>query len=340
YSIEKTGVFYGYDQSNFGENNLPLSVFGIQQNLEFPTVYNRQKHINSIDYQLSVTQSEMMARAISKEVAQQYNLVVYHQNKMVLYQYLDSLFQDFSKAANRKYELGETNYLEMLTAQSKKNYWLMQLNQLEQELKSTMAGLKAVIQTDSSFVIQDQELTAQVLENQETAVNPGVRYMQQQVNLVEARFKLEKSKLLPGLQLEYFLSTNDGPNAKKYNAYQVGIQVPLFFKPQQNKIVATRIHREMAENHASNYSIRLQSKENQLEALLQKYSQAINYYQSTGKNLAEEINRTAQKSYHNGEIDFFQYIQSLENATSIVIEYLDNLVQYNATLFEIKYLTL
>ncbi|PIY34011.1 MAG: hypothetical protein COZ08_04265 [Bacteroidetes bacterium CG_4_10_14_3_um_filter_42_6] len=228
----------------------------------------------------------------------------------------------------------------MLMAQSKKNYWLMQLNQLEQELKSTMAGLKAVIQTDSSFAIKDQVLEVQLLENEETAENPGVRYMQQQVSLVEARFKLEKSKLLPGLQLEYFLSTNDGPNAKKYNAYQVGIQVPLFFKPQQNKIVAARIQREIAGNQASNYSIRLQSKENQLKALLQKYSQAINYYQSTGKNLAEEINRTAQKSYYNGEIDFFQYIQSLENATSIVIEYLDNLVQYNATLFEIKYLTL
>ncbi|MDP2724511.1 MAG: CusA/CzcA family heavy metal efflux RND transporter [Bacteroidales bacterium] len=340
YSIEKTGVFYGYDQSNFGENNLPLSVFGIQQNLEFPTVYNRQRHINSIDYQLSITQSEMMALAISKEVALQYNLVVYYQNKMVLYQYLDSLFQDFSNAANRKYELGETNYLEMLTAQSKKNYWLMQLNQLAQELKSTMAGLKAVVQTDSSFVIQDQVLKVQLLENEDTAVNPGISYMQQQVNLVEARFKLEKSKLLPGLQLEYFLSTNDGPDSKKYNAYQVGIQIPLFFKPQQNKIVAARIQREMTEYHASNYSIRLQSIENQLKALLQKYSQAIYYYQSTGKNLAEEINRTAQKSYHNGEIDFFQYIQSLENATSIVIEYLDNLVQYNATLFEIKYLTL
>jgi cobalt-zinc-cadmium resistance protein CzcA len=32
----------------------------------------------------------------------------------------------------------------------------------------------------------------------------------------------------------------------------------------------------------------------------------------------------ANSSYKQGEIDFFQYIQSLENATSIQVEYLDN----------------
>jgi cobalt-zinc-cadmium resistance protein CzcA len=32
---------------------------------------------------------------------------------------LDSLYQNFSKASNRRFELGETNYLEKITAQAK-----------------------------------------------------------------------------------------------------------------------------------------------------------------------------------------------------------------------------
>jgi cobalt-zinc-cadmium resistance protein CzcA len=43
---------------------------------------------------------------------QVYNHIVYLQNQEKLYFYLDSLYQNFSKASNRRFELGETNYLE------------------------------------------------------------------------------------------------------------------------------------------------------------------------------------------------------------------------------------
>jgi cobalt-zinc-cadmium resistance protein CzcA len=43
-------------------------------------------------------------------------------------------------------------------------------------------------------------------------------------------------------------------------------------------------------------------------------------------------------SYKHGEIDFFQYIQSLENATAIQVEYLANVLQYNTTHLDSQYL--
>jgi cobalt-zinc-cadmium resistance protein CzcA len=41
-----------------------------------------------------------------------YYHIVYLQNREKLYFYLDSLYQNFSKASDRRFELGETNYLE------------------------------------------------------------------------------------------------------------------------------------------------------------------------------------------------------------------------------------
>jgi cobalt-zinc-cadmium resistance protein CzcA len=43
------------------------------------------------------------------------------------------------------------------------------------------------------------------------------------------------------------------------------------------------------------------------------------------KKLSDEIIKVANLSYKHGEIDF-QYIQSLENATAIQVEYLDNVL--------------
>ncbi|MEY4433434.1 MAG: hypothetical protein RLZZ44_1568, partial [Bacteroidota bacterium] len=64
---------------------------------------------------------------------------------------------------------------------------------------------------------------------------------------------------------------------------------------------------------------------------------AINYYNQYGKKLSDEIIKVANLSYKNGEIDFFQYIQSLENATTIQVDYLDTLLQYNNTQLDILY---
>ena len=45
-------------------------------------------------------------------------------------------------------------------------------------------------------------------------------------------------------------------------------------------------------------------------------------------------------SYKHGEIDFFQYIQSIETASHIELTYLDNLNAYNQTIITINYLIL
>jgi len=45
----------------------------------------------------------------------------------------------------------------------------------------------------------------------------------------------------------------------------------------------------------------------------------------------------AESSYKNGEIDFFQYIISLENATSIQVDYLQAVLNFNLTQLDAQY---
>ena len=57
-------------------------------------------------------------------------------------------------------------------------------------------------------------------------------------------------------------------------------------------------------------------------------------------NVSKEIIKTAEASYKHGEIDFFQYLQSIETAKEIELDYLENLNNYNKTIIAINYLTL
>ena len=84
----------------------------------------------------------------------------------------------------------------------------------------------------------------------------------------------------------------------------------------------------------------LEAKYKSLLATLNQHEESINYYKNEGENLKNEIIKTANRSFKEGEIDFFQYIQSLETAKEIELSYLDNLNTYNQTIININYLTL
>ena len=71
---------------------------------------------------------------------------------------------------------------------------------------------------------------------------------------------------------------------------------------------------------------------------IRKYEEGIDYYQTKGSKLATETIFHANKSYQNGEINFFQYTQLLENAKNIQSNYLHTLLQYNVTVLEANYI--
>ena len=64
----------------------------------------------------------------------------------------------------------------------------------------------------------------------------------------------------------------------------------------------------------------------------------MNYYEFSGKKLSQEIIFHGSQAFKNGEIDFLQYIQLLENAKTIELNYFTALFQYNHTVLEANYL--
>ncbi|GIZ15809.1 TolC family protein [Capnocytophaga catalasegens] len=73
------------------------------------------------------------------------------------------------------------------------------------------------------------------------------------------------------------------------------------------------------------------------EALTQQ-ERALEYYQTGGNSLADELLRMAQSSFKHGEIDYFQYILTLKNAYQLKVEHLQSLNSYNQTLLQLHYL--
>ena len=148
----------------------------------------------------------------------------------------------------------------------------------------------------------------------------------------------KSNALLPDIKLEYFQGSNDDL-AGNLIGYQIGLKMPLLFNGQSSRIKASGLALDAMVAESHDYEIKLNTRYNELVARLAQNEKALRFYLDEGNLLSEEILKTAESSYRNGEIDFFQYIQSLENAYGIRLEYLEQLQKYNETVISLNYLT-
>ena len=340
FSFDKTTIYYSYDENNLAINNKPLKVFGIAQDFKFPTVYFAEKNLNKASRNIAEANYNLQLLGLKKEVYKAYYNLSYINEKTKTISYLDSLYRNFSKASERRFELGETNYLEMITAKAKHKQLETLHKQVLKEMIQYQNLLLKVIQADiDTFDFETQPLTKLELENMLSTSNEGYSLFESSKNYYKAAQQLEKQQLLPDLSVEYFQGTNSTLNSNILG-YQFGIKIPLLFSGNTSKIKASKLAYEAADEAQKNYNLSYNAEYKSLLAKIEQFEESLNYYETQGKALSKEIIKTAESSFKHGEIDFFQYIQSIENAKDIELEYLENLNKYNQAIITINHLTL
>lgn len=338
-NIDKTQLYYNFDENNIAPNNLPIRVFGVSQSLQFPTIYGAQRRVEKQKVALSSQQYNLNEWLLTKEVYTAYYNVVYNTNLVKQYAFLDSLYQQFSNAATTRYTVGETNLLEKLTAEAKQKEITIQLSQSKENVIKAYAFLQQWIQNDTLYSIQESVMPRLQIQEWNVAEHPGVQYFEVAEELSQSSLSLERQRLLPDLQVAAFQGTNNGPGTQQFSGFQAGVAVPLWFGANKAKINAAKTETLIIANELENYKIQLEATHQGLLSDLKKFEEAITYYETTGKELSAALTSNALKAFKNGEIDFFQYIQLLESAKTIEINYLQNLFEYNKTVLEVNYLT-
>ncbi|MDA0195725.1 MAG: CusA/CzcA family heavy metal efflux RND transporter [Bacteroidetes bacterium] len=338
FNLDKTQVYYNYDQNNIAENGKALKTWGISQSLQFPTVYQAQRRLRDGAVTLSKQRYILDERLITKEVSKAYSEVMYWQNLARNYSYLDSLYSQFASGARRRFEVGETNYLEKLTAETKYKEIDLLLRQSQESVEKSYLLLRQWMQSDTTYTIANESMSMLLVDQFDTSAHPGIKYYEVIQNLSRQSLGLEKQRLLPDLQFSYFQGTNNGMNARRYRGFEAVLAIPLWFGADKARINAAKIGMIVTGNEFENYRIGLESKYQSLQSDLRKYKEAIDYYNTTGKTLSQELITHGVNAFQNGEIDFLQYVLLLESAKDIEIRYLEDLHNYNKTVLEANHL--
>ncbi len=340
FTFNKMQVYQNYDESELDPvANQPFYQWGAIQNIDFPTVYAKRLERQKTQTKISEMRYDLKAQTQFKNLELIYQNHVILQQKLEIYAYLDSIYKDFYRMAKRRFEEGESTYLEKITAQSKQSQIQNQLALLQNALQSNQILLQNLVQTDREIKIDNVELKRLDINLTNTENQPNLNLSQAQMELAEDEWKLAKNELLPGISGSYFIRSNSSIN-QNFNGYQIGLNIPLLFFGDKAKIKSKNIQKQVAEYDFEQTKLDLETRQNQLLQTLTAQSENLELFENNQLLVADEMLKTTESSFKNGEINFFQYVQSVDNAMQIKLDYMNVLSNYNTTVIQLNYLLL
>jgi cobalt-zinc-cadmium resistance protein CzcA len=352
FELPKTNVNFQFGQYNSINQD---KSFQVSQSIPFPTYFTAKSSLYKAELQSSELQQQATASEIKAQVNYWFYQLQYLQTTKRQLQSLDSLYNDFVSAAALRYKTGETNLLEKTTAETKRGQLSQLLKQNETDFATAYNSLKTLMNTSEDFTITvNENLQPLAISNSfDTTLianNPSLKVLYQQAIIAEQNKKVETASTLPDFNVGYFnqsligVQTINGADvnfdgSKRFQGFNVGLSIPITFFSNASKIKSLDYKQQALQKEADNGKLILQ---NQLHNAFQQYNQNLsqyNYYKSTALPNAEIIISTATLGFKSGDIGYIEYLQALQTATDVHLNYLQSVNQINQSIININFLT-
>ncbi|ULQ53495.1 CusA/CzcA family heavy metal efflux RND transporter [Flavihumibacter fluvii] len=322
--------------------------FGISQSINFPTVYAREKNLMQKEWENSLLSVSVREVVLKKQVSLLFNQIMYLEHKRVLVLYADSLFDAFYKRAELRLAKGESNILEKTSAEAQLGQIRMQLDQLRQDSAILQVQFQLLLNTVTAFIPTEKGNILPIMALGDSTTlqeHPSLKIIRQQQEVAAAVIQLEKSRLLPDLSLGYNNGSIKGVGAdekyydasKRFSSIHVGVGVPIFAGPQQAKINSAKINKLLAEG---NYAVGIQAMQAEQTVAINQYKkhlQTVQYYERTALKNAQLITITAQQQMANGNINYLEWVQLVNQATIIRNDYVEAIRSLNESIIQLNY---
>ena len=351
FELPKTNVNFQFGQYNSINQD---KAFQVSQNIPFPTYFSAKSDLYKAELQSSELKQEATAIEIIAQVKYWFDQLLYLQNTKKQLQFLDSLYNDFVSAASLRYNTGETNLLEKTTAETKRGQHSLLLKKNETDIAMAYNSLKTFMNTSEEFTIDIGKAyqPLSLISSFDTTLianNPSLKVLYQQAIIAAQNKKIETASILPDFNVGYFnqsligVQTINGAevnfeSSKRFQGFNVGISIPITYLSNSAKIKSLDYKQQALQKEAENGKFLLQ---NQLQNAFHEYNQRLsqyNYYKLTALPNADIILSTAKVGFTSGDIGYIEYLQALQTATDVQLNYLQSINQINQSIININFI--
>jgi heavy metal efflux system protein len=321
---------------------------GLMQTFQYPGVYSAQIRAQKTRVNLSETEKQINRNSLVYRVKTTYTDLQFLLEKVKLLRGQDSVYSDILRVNEVRYKVGQISNLEKINGESQ--YKRIQYNraQAEADLRNAKYQLSYLLgsPSDTAFVPNEKfqrGIAPVALTESDTTLfenNPLTNYNRQSRLYNQQLLRAEKRRQLPGLALGYLDQgdTREGQITPVQYRLQFGITLPIWYWVKRANVNAAKKNVEMAQTQAQITNYQLGTELSKAIADYRQNNQNLEYFETVGIKQAEEIIRDSRENYRLGTIGYYAYLQNLELAYQIELNYLESLKKYNQSIININYL--
>jgi cobalt-zinc-cadmium resistance protein CzcA len=337
--FSKTGIFVENEDLRPSDKT-GIWKIGLSQNFYMPQVNQARKNYYREQTKYYEYNKEVINSELKKNIRSVYYQMWYLQDKIALFQRLDSIYNVLLKTTIVKVKTGESAGIEKISANVKVKEIETNIVQLKKEMLSKQQALMQLLNSAEevfplSKSLEKLEYSLQI----ETQNHPSLLLLQQNVAIANSEIAIQKSNSLPEFSGRVFSQKLYGVN-DPVSGFSFSTAFPLFGSgANKSKIKAANTEKELQEQQLKYQTQILKSSSAQHQAEVEKNLAALQFYETSGLEQAEQIIKAANLSYKAGESSYADFSLYLSQAIEIRKNYLDNLNAYNQAIIEYNYFT-
>ncbi len=339
-------VSYEYAPVNSSLSNYSEKTFAISQSFEFPSNYFLKGNKFSKEEEIAVYKLNLTERSVINQVKTSYYKVLAKQYQVKSAEENLVISEDFFKKAEIRQNVGEGTNLERLTAKVQYTEARNNLEVVKNELTTAFAELNYSLgygkqsyesnyELTDTLVFVDHNISIEQIYKSFEETNPQIKIAELNYGIASIEKGLAWSSILPNINLAYYKQTRDGNNG--FYGASFGISVPLWFMFDQRG----KIQEAVANQSISESELQLTKNE-----IVLKIKSAFTDHENNLKQVklyvndilpqAEEIYRTAIKSYDAGELTYLEYLQAKQTLINSRNNYINVLFNHYQSVFRIE----
>lgn len=347
--LPKTELNFQYGQNDGFEQNDAISI---AQNIPFPTLFNSKRELINEQIKEKSIAKDVGIIELKQQVRTFFYQIVYLENNEKELKSLDSIYMDFLRIAEVRYNAGDTKKVDINTAEAKRGEINLLLRQNEIFKKNAYNNLKTLMQVQYDFNIESPEAfepikISEIIDSSKINNHPQIQALYQQARIAEASKKVEKSSGLPEFNIGYTNASLMGMHERngiekyygrgqRFSSFDVGIAIPLTYGSTKAKLKSLDFEKQASEMAADWKKEQLQ---NDYQNLMNQYEQNIaqyNYFKENALPNANEIINAAKLGYSAGDISYVEYLFALQTTTDIYLNYLRSIQSVNESVISIN----
>ena len=307
------------DSFNLGQEPMTQAVIGIRQ--QFPRGQTRALSSDRLNKSVARTEAEAQDRKqmVRLEVRQEFTRVYLHQQRQKILQQSMVVFADLAEITRDYYANGRAHQQDVVQSQlelSRVEERLNRVRQQEEEARARLAeliGASAYLELEPQWPEISQPLSAEsIVEQLET--HPRIRAWQHEISKSRTSEEIARQAYKPGFAVDLAYGGRsgqnpDGSDRSDFLSVFVSMDIPLFTKNRQDRVLASSI----AETSATEYA-----RDNIYRSMKARVAEATAALAREQERLQLYENSLLPQAAFNAEASFDAYQNAVADLTTVM----------------------